>query len=226
MNMLEAKQYLGIFERYNDLLQDEFREYGTIIEFTKNNHPFTPDETLKWFFVIISGKVKIYDMNFDTGREQTLYLLVRGDMYDTVPLLDNKPHDLASEVLEKGKAIKFPLVKVREWMRKFPKFEQLMYSYIAKQMRHTEELALDLSLLETKERLLKLLLKNVDTIEQKGVGLLDKLSHAEIANLIGTVRHIIDRHFKDLKNEGIIEKGKAGIELKKLHKVLEMLHNY
>ncbi len=226
MNMLEARQYLGIFENYSDLLQDEFREHGSIIEFTKNSNPFTPDETLKWFFVIISGKIKIYDMNFETGREQTLYLLVRGDMYDTVPLLDNKPHELASEILEKGNAIKFPIEKVREWMHKFPKFEQLMYSYIAKQMRHTEELATDLSLLETKERLLKLLLKNVETIDKRGVSLLDKLSHTEIANLIGTVRHIIDRHFKDLKKEGIIEKDKKGVELKKLNRVLEMLHNY
>ena len=223
--MLEATQYLGIFENYSDLLSEEFRNHGSIIEFSKNDNPFTPDETLKWFFVIISGKVKIYDMNFETGREQTLYLLVRGDMYDTVPLLDNKPHDLASEVLENGKAIKFPLHKVREWMRKFPKFEQLMYSYIAKQMRHTEELAVDLSLLETKERLLKLLLKNVETVDERGVAFLDKLSHTEIANLIGTVRHIIDRHFKDLKNDGIIEKNKEGIELKKLNRVLEMLTN-
>ena len=226
MNMLEAKQYLGIFEDYSDILQEEFRKYGSVIEFDKNNNPFSSDETLKWFFIIISGKVKIYDMNFETGREQTLYLLVRGDMYDTIPLLDGKPHDLASEVLEKGNAIKFPIEKVREWMRKFPSFEQLMYRYIANQIRHTEELATDLSLLETKERLLKLLLKNVETIDKRGVAFLDKLSHTEIANLIGTVRHIIDRHFKDLKKEGVIEKNRNGIELKKLNRVLEMLHNY
>ncbi len=224
--MLEAKQYLGIFESYDYILGNEFREYGNIIEFTKDNNPFNPDETLKWFFIIISGKIKIYDINFNTNREQTLYLLVRGDMYDTVPLLDNKPHEIASEVLEKGKAIKFPIEKVREWMRRFPSFEQLMYKYIASQIRHTEELAIDLSLLETRKRLLKLLLKNIDMIDKKGISLLDKLSHSEIASLIGTVRHIIDRHFKDLKKEGIIEKSRKGIELKKLNRVLEMLNNY
>jgi len=164
-------------------------------------------------------------MNFETNREQTLYLLIRGDMYDLVTLLDGREHNLASDILEAGEAIRFPVDKVREWMHKYPAFEQLIYRFVANQMRNLENLAIDLSLLETKERLLKLLLKNIDTIEHKGLSILDKLSRTEIANLIGTVRHIIDRHIKDLSNEGIIE-DKRSLKLKNAEKVLEMLERY
>jgi len=111
-------------------------------------------------------------------------------------------------------------------MKLYPSFEQLIYRYVAMQMRKVENLAIDLSLYDTKERLLKLLLQNIETIEKKGVSLLDKLSHAEIANLIGTVRHVIDRHIKELKKEGVLEDEKRKINLKDMKKVLELLKNY
>ncbi len=224
--MLNPTVNIGPFEAFSSVLRAEFEQYGEIINFSKNYNPFEPDNTKDWFYIIISGKVKIYDINFDTNREQTLYLLIRGDMYDVVTLLDNQEHTLASEVLEDGQAIKFPIIKVREWMHQVPAFEQLMYRYVASQMRKIEELALDLSLLDTKSRLLKLLLKNIETINTKGVDILDKLSHSEIATLIGTVRHIIDRHIKELKKEGILEDKKRVVALKNAQKVLKMLENY
>jgi len=109
---------------------------------------------------------------------------------------------------------------------KYPAFEQLIFRFVANQMRSIESLAIDLSLYDTKERLLKLLLKNIKTIEHRGVGLLDKLSRTEIANLIGTVRHIIDRHIKELKKEGVLSDNNRKIELKNAEKVLEMLESY
>ena len=223
---MQVQHYLGPFEEFNDQLREEFQQYGTLIDFTKSNNPFDVDSLMEWFYVIQSGKIKVYDINFTTNREQTLYLLSRGDMYDVVPLLDNREHNLATEVLEAGTAIRFPLNKVREWIHKFPKFEQLIYRYIAKQMRQVEELATDLSLLETKDRLLKLLVRNFESIETRGVDLLSKLSHAEIASLIGTVRHIIDRHLKSLIADGIIKSSKdRKLSSNSLGRVLQLLED-
>ena len=225
--MLNSSNYLGPFEGFGDNLRNEIYKYGNIITFSKRDNPFDVDSLLEWFYIIESGKIKVYDINFKTNREQTLYLLSRGDMYDVIPLLDKREHNLATDVLESGRAIRFPLEKVREWMHEFPKFEQLIYRYVAQQMRQIEELALDLSLLETRERLLKLLLKNYKSIEKRGVDLLGKLSHAEIASLIGTVRHIIDRHLKTLKKEGLIESEskKKKLEITNLGKVLKLLED-
>ena len=223
--MLNSNNFLGPFGELDKELSAQFREYGEIVKFDKNNNIFESDIALDWFYIIINGKVKIYDINFSTNREQTLYMLIRGDMFDLVTLLDGKPHDLAIDILEAGEAIKFPIFKVREWMRNFIPFEQLIYRYVAMQMRSLEELSLDLSLRETKERLLKLILKNVETIDKRGVDILDKLSHTEIANLIGTVRHIIDKHLKSLQNDDVIDVKNRKISLKNAKKVLDMLTN-
>jgi len=224
--MINNSINLGVFSELSHKLSKEFREHGEIISFNKDTNIFDSDETLNWFYIIISGKVKVYELNFETNREQTLYLLVRGDMFDLITLLDRMEHNLAVEVLEAGDVIKFPINKVREWIRESVEFEQLIYRYVAMQMRSIESLAIDLSLYDTKERLLKLLLKNINTIEKRGVSLLDKLSHTEIANLIGTVRHIIDRHLKSFKEEGIIDDKSRELDLINAKKVSDMLNSY
>ena len=221
--MIAQNQYLGPFEPFSSNLKAEFQEHANLIKYTKNDYPFSSDDSLDWFYIIVSGKVKVYDINFETNREQTLYLLVRGDMFDVVTLLDGALHELAVDVLEAGEALRFPIEKVREWMRENRNFEKLIFKYVANQIRQVENLAIDLSLYETKDRLLKLLLKNRELMNKKGINLLENLSHTEIASLIGTVRHIIDRHLKELKNKEVIDKEKKSIILKDATKVLEML---
>jgi CRP-like cAMP-binding protein len=88
-------------------------------------------------------------------------------------------------------------------------------------MRSIEELATDLSLYSTSERLIKLILNN---ITPKGIkSLLHNLSRTEIANLIGTVRHVVDRHINELKDDGAIEVKRKQIIIKDIQKLLKKL---
>ncbi len=199
-------------------MRQEIESSGKVVKFARNESPFDYDETLKHFFIFLSGKIKFFQMSLDSGKEQTVYLMGRGDMYDTVVLLDGKPHELMSEVLEAGEALRLPISKVREWMYKYPMFGEIILKYVAAQIRHVEELATDLTLLDTRERLLKLIVRNLERGE-KGRNMLEGLSHAEIAKLIGTVRHVVDRHIKQLKKEGILEAGRRKIALKDMQKL-------
>ncbi|WP_456457010.1 Crp/Fnr family transcriptional regulator [Nitratifractor sp.] len=216
------KFQLESFNRIGEGLRQEIESSGKVVKFARNETPFDYDETLKHFFIFLSGKIKFFQMSLDSGKEQTIYLMGRGDMYDTVVLLDGKPHELMSEVLEAGEALCLPISKVREWMHKYPMFGEIILKYVAAQVRHVEELATDLTLLDTRERLLKLIVRNLESGE-KGRNMLEGLSHAEIAKLIGTVRHVVDRHIKQLKEEGILEAGRRKIALKNMKKLQEQL---
>jgi CRP-like cAMP-binding protein len=108
-------------------------------------------------------------------------------------------------------------------MYDYPIFGEIVLKYVAGQIRHVEELASDLTLLDTKERLIKLIIENVEKSRQTGNNMLENLSHAEIAKLIGTVRHVVDRHIKQLKAEGILETGRRKLALKNLEKLQEKL---
>jgi CRP-like cAMP-binding protein len=202
-------------------LQREFEQHGRIVTFDRKEQPFDYDDALHFFYIFLSGKVKIFQMSLANAKEQTIYLMSRGDMYDTVTLLDGQIHEVMVEVLEAGRALQIPIGKAREWMYDYPAFGEIVLKYVARQLRQVEELASDLTLLDTQERLLKLIVQNIERKDAEGHNILDGLSHTELANLIGTVRHVVDRHIKKLKQEGILEDVRKKISLKNYEKLLE-----
>ena len=211
---------LDTFGALGEHLQQAFEEHGTLVTFDRKEHPFDYDDALHYFYIFLSGKIKIFQMNLHNAKEQTIYLMSRGDMFDTVSLLDGQAHEVMVEVLEAGSALRIPIGQAREWMYRYPVFGEIILKYVARQLRQVEELASDLTLFDTQERLLKLIVQNIERKDAQGRGILDGLSHTELANLIGTVRHVVDRHMKKLKEEGILEDVRKKISLKDYEKLL------
>ena len=214
------KKYdIELFENLTESLKDDINKHAKLVRFKKGEYFFNAEDSMKNFYIFLSGKVKVYQLNLENAKEQTIFILGLGDMYDTITLLDGKVHEVISEVLEDGEALCLPVKKVREWIGTNPAFNRIFFPYIASQMRKVEELATDLSLHSTSERLIKLILNN---ITPKGIkSLLHNLSRAEIASLIGTVRHVVDRHINELKNDGVIEVKRKKIIIKDIQKLLK-----
>lgn len=211
------------FSILSDTLKNEIRHYAKLISFKKREVHFSSDDTAKNFYIFLSGKVKIYQYNADNSREQTIAMLGYGDMFDSITLLDGKVHEVISEVLENGEALCIPIEKVREWINTSSDFNKIFFPYLASQMRKVEELATDLSLHSTSKRLIKLILNNLAPTKEDPAILLQNLSHSEIASLIGTVRHVVDRHINELKSSDTIETQQRGIVIKDAKKLLEQL---
>jgi CRP-like cAMP-binding protein len=178
------------------------------------------DDTLRHFYIILDGRLKVYQYNPDNGREQTLYLLGPRDMFDVLTVLDGQRHEVMTEAIDEVKAVALPIDAVREWIVRYPVFNRAFYPYLARQMRHIEELATDLSLYDTATRLMKLLLKNLKGPDGR-LGLLQNLPHEEIASLIGTVRHVVNRHLQQLKKEGILNIERKKLAVTDVNKLLE-----
>jgi len=196
--------HLEPFEGISGQLIDEINRVGVIREYPKGSPAMDADDTLKHFYIVIEGRIKVYQYNPQNNREQTLYLLGPHDMFDVLTVLDGRRHEVMTEALDDVKALELPIEKVREWLETNPAFNRAFLPYMAKQMRQVEELAADLSLYDTSTRLMKLILKNLDLLKNpvRHLGLLQNLPHEEIASLIGTVRHVVNRHLQQLKREG------------------------
>ncbi len=202
-------------------LLDDFFKHGTIVYCKKNEPIFMGGELEKYFYIVLNGKIKTLQIDIDSSREQTLFIYRKGDMFDTLILLDGKPHDVIYEVLESSELLQLPIEMVREWVYNNPQFNRRFFPYLASQMRYTEELASDLSIYSTAQRLSKLLLQNINPADRHHYQLLQNLSKTEIAKLIGSVRNVIERHIKDLKDQDIIESSRKNISIKNLEKLLE-----
>jgi CRP-like cAMP-binding protein len=210
-----------IFKELDQSFEKEFLECGRVVSFKKKELPFASDELTKYFYVVLKGKIKSFQINLENSKEQTIFIYRHADMFDSITLLDGKPHDLLYEVLEDCELVELPIKKVREWLRTNEQFNRHFFPYIAYQMRHTESLATDLSLLSTAQRLSKLLLQNIDINNKHYFQLLQNLSKSEIAKLLGTVRNVIERNLKALEKDNTIENRRKNIFIKDINKLLK-----
>jgi len=219
--MITRTHNLELLDNTTQTFENEFYKYAKPLEFKKGSSPFYPDDLLKYFYIVVNGRVKTYQINFENNKEQTIMVYKRGDMFDIISLLDAKPHDIAYEVIEDLLVLQLPIEKVRYWLENDPTFNKKFFPYIAAQMRHTEELATDLTLYDTKERLINLLIDNLNPKKRFKYNLLHNMSNSEIAKLLGTVRHVVERSLKKLKEDNLIETSRRNIRIKNLESLLD-----
>ncbi|WP_457593831.1 Crp/Fnr family transcriptional regulator [Hydrogenimonas sp.] len=223
--MLHLKK-LEPFEGIDKRLIEEINRLGKIREYKKGSPAMDADDTIKHFYIVLEGRIKVYRYNPANNREQTLYLLGPRDMFDVLTVLDGKRHEVMTEALDDARVLELPIEKVREWIDRYPAFNRAFFPYMARQMRQVEELASDLSLYDTSTRLMKLLLKNIDlSSPAKHLGLLHNLPHEEIASMIGTVRHVVNRHLQQLKKEGILSIERKKLAVNNVKKMLEKVED-
>ncbi len=203
---------------------EEVVQYSQKVTYAKGETIFYGNQLMDYFYIVVDGTVKTYQLNLTTGKEQTIFMFRRGDMFDLIILLDELPHDVMYETVEDVELMQLPIQKVREWIATKSEFNKVFFPHVAAQMRHTEELATDMALYNTQERLIKLILKNLSPDENHQFSLIHNLSHVEIAKLIGTVRHVVERHLGILKKEKAIEVNhRKHIDITNIQKLLEKL---
>ena len=212
------------FEDLEMPLQIQVDNVSQEIALKKGDIPFLSNEIMHYLYVVKKGKIKSYQLNIDTGREQTLYIYRENTMFDTATLLDGEEHDVGYEVLDDTILIKFPMEFVRNLLYTSPEFSRKLHRYIARQMHHLEEMLTDISLYSTSERLIKLIIQDFQPGNIFKFNILDGLSHVETANLLGTVRHIVERHLSELRNEQIIDIKNRKIQILKANTLLAKIN--
>ena len=212
------------FQYLEENLQKKIDNQAQIVTLKKGDISYLSDEVNKHVYVVKKGKVKSYQLNLEKGKEQTLYIYSNNHIFDTVTILDGEEHDVCYEVLVDTTLIIYPIEFVRSLLHDFPEFSQKFYLYIAKQMRYLEEMITDISLYSTSERLIKLIIQDFNPQNIFRFNILEGLSHTETANLLGTVRHVVERHLRNLKKENMINVVDRKIQISNAEKLLKKIN--
>ncbi len=201
----------------DDLLQSLLKEFNLIT--WKKNSCISYERNLKYFHIIVSGRVTISKINPKSGKSITLFLLTSGDVFDLITLLEGEEHDVLIQTLDDVEILETKVEKMREWMLKHPEINRNFYPYLGKMMSQLEELSGDLALVDTSVRLGKLILNYVnkkckDKNGHYKVDLIHDLSHEKLSQMIGTVRNVLSRHLQKMKEENIIHFKRGYISIK------------
>ena len=171
------------------------------------------------FYVIAKGRFKLVRSCPSKGRELTLLLLAPGDGFEAIGLLDNEPHDVSAVSLDAYELLEVPATKLLDWCESSPGFNKAFLQYLGHQLEKLAELASDLTFLDTHVRLAKLILNHLDSVERGALGKIHDLSDENLANLIGTVRKVVNRHLQDFQRDGVVESRRGHLRVTDIEKL-------
>jgi CRP/FNR family cyclic AMP-dependent transcriptional regulator len=199
----------GFLESTIPLFQKRKVKKGSIIFFEGDEG----DE----FYIIESGLVKIY--SFDGAKTVILAFIREGNYFGEMALI--KPGLLRSATAETLEATDLYVLRRRDFEQLLAKNNKMalqMLWFTMERLRNANEQIQDLTFLNARERILKILLrlsKEHGTLLASGEMQINlKLTHQQIADLVGAVRETASKILQELQEEGLITVDQKKIVLK------------
>lgn len=210
---------------FNNLDTESFISLLTLFheeQWPKNTCLLQSEKVFFNFYIILSGRIKMYQVDSAGDKEITLFILSKNDVFDLFCLLDGTRHEVYYECLDKVKVLAAPMAEVRKWYQKHPEANKDLLPYAGKQLRMLENFVSDITFTDISTRILKLLIKNVKN-NSTDLDLINGLSNKELGYLIGSTRTVVNRHLQRLKQNGSIRIYRNRLEIKDLSILVRML---
>jgi CRP/FNR family cyclic AMP-dependent transcriptional regulator len=176
---------------------------------------YLPSESADSVFLLSSGLVKVCHLT-DDGKQSILAFVEPGELFGELAILDSQQRDEYVEALEPTTVVMIPADELKKLMTQHNDFAIGITKLVGLRRHRIERRLKNLLFLSNHDRLVHLLL---DLAEQfgiqtdEGITLSIKLSHQELANLIGSTRESITILLGQLKAKGTVGGGRRKIVL-------------
>ncbi len=189
----------------------ELEKHSALRKYPKNTVLVTEGDESSHLYVIRKGTVSAYLTN-DEGRQVNLNYMQEGDYFGELSLLDGQPRSASVITLSECEVLMLPKACVHELMRNYPDFALMMITELTRRVRDLTDSVKDLALLDVYGRVSSALEKLSDGDKRIHN---PKVTHQDIANMVGSSREMVSRIMKQLLIGGYIEQCTGYIEIKK-----------
>ncbi|MDD9271087.1 Crp/Fnr family transcriptional regulator [Paenibacillus sp. GCM10023248] len=173
------------------------------------------------FFLIKSGVVKIYRL--DESKEIILALFRDGDFFGEMSLIGNsQTRSATAETLDPCTLYVLKRSVFSQYLEKSPKLLLKLLETTMDRLRQANEQIYDLTFLGVRSRIIKTIIR---LSEQHGIPTQDgllinvKLTHQQIANMVGTVRESVTKVLQELLDDEYIQIEKKLITLRNIEAI-------
>ena len=173
---------------------------GQVIHLGRGEMLFGELERCRGLFVVLSGAVKVYKTD-SRGRELTFSVETPGASVGELPLFDGGNYPYSAEAVQAHTEVWFvPRARFRDILRANPEIAERALLALGIQLRQMVQIAEAQSLYSVQARLASYLL---ETASGRTQFLLEATNEA-IANQLGTVREVVSRTLRTLKEAEVI----------------------
>ena len=220
---MDIVEHISSIPLFKGLPKVELEDLSMIVEdlsVVRGEIIFSEGDEGTGFYVIISGKVKIFKVSWE-GKEQTLHIFGPGEPFGEVPVFGGQQFPANAEALEKGRIFFFPREDFSGLIKKNPELALNLLAVLSKRLRRFTSLIEGLSLKEVPGRLAAYLL-SLSESREGAMELELEFSKGQLASILGTIPETLSRILGRMSNKGLIESHGPRIRLLDLQGLQEL----
>jgi CRP-like cAMP-binding protein len=205
-NKIWYLQNINLFKGLPQEEMDALDRVTTMSSVKKKEFIYLPGDPSYQVYLLKSGRIKIARIT-EKGKEITLALLKPGDIFGELEALEETPRDTLAEALADADLC---LIRREDFLRMLkarPDLSLRLTKLIGFRLRSIESRIEDLVFRDVPARLAHVLLemaKEFGKQEGDGVRIGARLTHQDLANLIGSTRETVSATLGDFKRQGLL----------------------
>ncbi len=199
----------------------KLESHGRIKDLPAKSPIYLSTDSSDSVFVIVDGLAKVCHRTKD-GKESILAFVESGEIFGERAIFETGPRDEYVEAIDPCKVLQLPVSIMRQVVESRVDISNALNKVLSRRRHQIETRLKNLLFLSNRERLIHLLL---DLTEQfgvsqgEGIRLRIKLSHQDVANLIGSTRETVTVLLGQLKSEQSVAGGRQRIVLVDPHRL-------
>ncbi|MBW2365193.1 MAG: Crp/Fnr family transcriptional regulator [Deltaproteobacteria bacterium] len=179
--------------------------------FPKNTIIFSEGDEADSLYIILRGKVRAL-LNNIHGKELVLTIQEPGEYFGELALIDDDPRSATIMTKEETQLLILPGNAFKNLLRDNPDLIFNILKGLTARLRKATDKIEDLAFMNVYGRISRVLIQRAKHVGQKLV-IEERLTHQEIANMIGATREIVSRILKKLSDAGYISIKDKHIEI-------------
>ena len=201
--------YLKHIKLFAGLSQAELQEMDRITrmqEIKKKQPIYLPGDPANTVYLLKKGRVKIAS-SAPSGKEVTFEILEAGEIFGELEALEDSPRETLAEALDDALICAIRREDFDRYLREHPNLSVKLTKLIGLRLRKIQTRVEDLVFRDAPARLAHLLLelsKSDGSPDGPGICLQAKLTHQEMANLIGCSRETVSTILGQFREQGLI----------------------
>lgn len=204
---------IALFACLDDDALENLQNAAVKRNFAKNTVLFSKGDLSDSMYVIIEGKVKAVIYNED-GREMLLTVFGPGEYFGEIAMLDGRPRSASMVTKTACRMMIIPKQELEKALFGNAEMSSRLLIRILGKLREVTDRIENLTFKNVYGRMANLFLQLAQSQEGELV-LGEKLTHQEIANMVGSSREMVSRIMKALICGGYITVDKKKIIIKK-----------
>ena len=197
-------------------------------KFARGSLIYLPSDAGESVLLLTAGRVKIYHITSD-GKQALLALIDPGELFGEVALFDGGAREEFAEAMQTSTLIRIPGDEVRRLMEEHSHVALGVSKLMGLRRQRVERRLKSLLFRSNRERLIHLLLELADKYGRRtpeGVELGIKLSHQDLASIIGSTRETVTVVLGELQAEGSLIVRRRQIVLTRMEQLAESIEQH